>query len=383
MRTSTAMGALLLVLSAAASAQAETVDRHCFLNTKDRDGDGYAAVGSSGVTKSVTGLACPSGYVNRAEDCDDTNKYIHPRRWEDAYNNSNGIDDDCDGAIDEPEPVYPSDIYRYTYTSGFWVPVRLNLVTLLNHAYGTLYARVRYKDLSYDDGFHTGPRMKVTTISSDGIYQGFVPGHAGGSFRAYIRFYDANDTFLASSDTFNAMLDPSSSVQRNVDWARYYIVNEAMHDLLRAQHGELGYRGTVKVDGTNYGAPVNGKWCSEFYAHTADLELDGVANLTKAKDLSAYFDGYILGFFGPRLPGGWYSGSSRAPFRDAKPGDYLAIYPDADAVANHSGMVIAYDAYNDRLQTIEGNSNNDVVADTRKLDSELKGYGAIQAWMLD
>ncbi len=62
----------------------------------DADLDGY------GEYAGVTVEACdqPSGYANNNLDCDDYHNTIHPGAPEDC---SNGIDDDCDGDIDEAE----------------------------------------------------------------------------------------------------------------------------------------------------------------------------------------------------------------------------------------------------------------------------------------
>ena len=58
----------------------------------DADGDGY---GNPAVTTS--GCTAPAGYVANDDDCDDTNRAINPA----AAEACNGIDDDCDGSIDD------------------------------------------------------------------------------------------------------------------------------------------------------------------------------------------------------------------------------------------------------------------------------------------
>lgn len=58
----------------------------------DADGDGYGDL-------AVDSVACapPVGYVSNSNDCDDTNNAINPG----ATETCNGIDDNCDGQIDE------------------------------------------------------------------------------------------------------------------------------------------------------------------------------------------------------------------------------------------------------------------------------------------
>ncbi len=62
----------------------------------DADGDGYG-------TASVTDIACaqPGGFAATSDDCDDTDPAVNPGA--DEY--CNGVDDDCDGAIDEANAV--------------------------------------------------------------------------------------------------------------------------------------------------------------------------------------------------------------------------------------------------------------------------------------
>ncbi len=66
----------------------------------DADADGYGDA-------SATTAACsaPSGYVADATDCDDSDGSVHPG----ATERCSGVDDDCDGTVDEPADLLGSD----------------------------------------------------------------------------------------------------------------------------------------------------------------------------------------------------------------------------------------------------------------------------------
>jgi cysteine-rich repeat protein len=76
----------------------------------DGDGDGF---GSSAMTE----IACdePSGYVADATDCDDLDGDVNP----DAIELCNGVDDDCDGTVDEDDAADASTWYLDSDGDGF------------------------------------------------------------------------------------------------------------------------------------------------------------------------------------------------------------------------------------------------------------------------
>ncbi len=67
---------------------------------QDADGDGYG-----NATVSVQAAAQPSGYVTDSSDCDDSNAKVYPGAPELA----DGLDNDCDGTVDESQATYYQD----------------------------------------------------------------------------------------------------------------------------------------------------------------------------------------------------------------------------------------------------------------------------------
>jgi len=77
---------------------------------RDNDGDGY---GNASIT--INACTAPGGYVANPNDCNDNNAAINPG----ATEVSNGIDDDCDGLIDENTIAdLPDDSFQDTNGDG-------------------------------------------------------------------------------------------------------------------------------------------------------------------------------------------------------------------------------------------------------------------------
>ncbi|HEX8268252.1 MAG TPA: putative metal-binding motif-containing protein, partial [Flavobacterium sp.] len=63
----------------------------------DADGDGYGNAAASAIS-----CTAPAGYVSNSTDCDDANNQVNPGHLEVYYN---GIDDNCDGQLDEGNQI--------------------------------------------------------------------------------------------------------------------------------------------------------------------------------------------------------------------------------------------------------------------------------------
>ncbi|HCI57517.1 MAG TPA: hypothetical protein DFH96_01950 [Bacteroidetes bacterium] len=78
----------------------------------DADGDSYGDA-----TNSIQDCAAPSGYVSNSTDCNDANNAIHPG----ATELCNGIDDDCNGLVDDN--IVNSTYYADADGDGFGNPL--------------------------------------------------------------------------------------------------------------------------------------------------------------------------------------------------------------------------------------------------------------------
>ena len=74
----------------------------------DEDGDGY------GVNTTTESCDRPEGYVDNKDDCDDTNAAIHPE----ALEICDGIDNDCDAAIDHQDSGINPDLLTTYYADA-------------------------------------------------------------------------------------------------------------------------------------------------------------------------------------------------------------------------------------------------------------------------
>lgn len=397
----------------------ETFEVKCWNATLyDRDADGYAdrfAQDGWRVTfnqPSDQSMSCPAGYVMARGDCDDSDATVHPRRRE---VHGNGVDDNCDGRIDEPTFDYHYRGFNNT-TTGFTMRVRVHDAAVVSahlSSWRRLYYEVEYQRLSATATTHTTGRRLLDALTPMGSHyraeirlDGLSPTTV---YRARVRFFWA-PVLLGPSLSKTAI--KTVAVGEVSDWyyttttgtaavsvARTEVVLRGLYEyFLNVQLGFTGYEGLTYVDGTRYGADQDEWWCSEFYSWAADhaLSIGHQSSVSKMRryfrDHSAY-RALVTTAVHHGVPDGTFDGDKYNMHR----GDYLALDTNADREPNHSAMVLDYDADQGVLRTLEGNTGgftdigdgfdsrragNETMVRTRS-GTQVHGWGSIRSSMLD
>ncbi|HAU66177.1 TPA: hypothetical protein DCW61_02405 [Candidatus Uhrbacteria bacterium] len=164
---------------------------------RDVDLDGFGA--------GEEAFACsqPEGFVDHNSDCDDTDKFVHPQMSETC----NGIDDNCDGAIDDENiTVWYQDADLDTYGNS------LVAITQCNQPDGYVE-----NPLDCDDG---DPQINPdgTEICNDGIDQDCngITDDATGS-QTWYADSDGDGYGNASQSFTTCLLNPTGYVADNTD----------------------------------------------------------------------------------------------------------------------------------------------------------------------
>jgi hypothetical protein len=335
----------------------------------DQDGDGYAeafapaAARETRLVPYAEQLTCDDGWVKLRGDCDDDDPEVRPRRDELP---GNGLDDNCDGGVDEPTLRYGVAGHRVT-TSGFGLEVTVNDTAVLETWRNRTTGRVAVpkRSLAYEVEYQTLSNTGVTLSTGRRTISGFFDFGAVGRvsldltglaantvYRARVQFYERAtyglldlDTAVGDASAWFYSVTSHSSVRGQ---ARRDVVLRGLYEAYVDEvYSDVGYRGDVDVDGTRYGAEEGEAWCSEFYAWVVGQTVTGMVDVSGYDDLIEYFEdaaAYTL----VAAPTD-YTGL-------AKHGDYLAEDTDLDGSLNHSAMFLAYDTHLGELWTLDGNS---------------------------
>ncbi|MBK8979002.1 MAG: putative metal-binding motif-containing protein [Planctomycetes bacterium] len=371
----------------------------------DLDEDGYAAAGAptsalvSLVVPAATKLAPPAGYVTKSGDLDDHDPDVHPRRPEIL---GNGIDDDCDGAVDETEFHRLASGDRTT--TGFTMRVRINdreildVYTATGFVIERLTYRIEYQNLNASSGavLQTGRRdvsgMTVYPSQAEllATLDGLTPRNV---YRARVVFF-ATRRFTTGFETHRQVGDPSEWYYQCTDATnemaadRAWIVSRALYSEFAAEQlGLLGYHGTAYPDGTAFGADVGEPWCTEFYSGCADERFSmghrhyiGDFDPPPVPLNSGAITHYFLGFGELTTVD---AGNRASVLASLLPGDYVALDTTGDGNANHSAMVLAYEPTDDRVWTVEGNTGGSQCGIQQRDPAQIMAWGRLQASMRD
>jgi hypothetical protein len=388
----------------------ETFEVKCWrASLYDLDSDGYAdrfAHKNWRVTfyrPSELSMTCPTGYVMARGDCDDSDPNIHPRQHE-VY--GNGVDDNCDGRVDEPTIDYRYNGFGNT-SDGFTMRVRVHdAAVVAAHASPAtrLYYEVEYQKLSRTATTHTTGKQPVGTLSNMGSHRRLEIALDGLSattvYRARVRFFSRPRLMLATTTKKVSLYTPVGATS---DWyyttttgtgqvslARTEIVLRGLYEYyLSNQLGYTGYMGRTYVDGTRYGADEDEWWCSEFYSWAADKAIT-IGHKSSVSTVKTYFNGHSALYDVNATNFHLY-------MLNFTRGDYLALDTNGSGDPNHSAMVLDYDADQDVVWTLEGNTSgftdigdsydnrragNETMVRTRSR-AEVDFWGAIRSSMLD
>lgn len=352
---------------------AEKHSMKCYSEGFDRDGDGYAGLSAADARTSYKLFEwdgklrtnCPSDYVRFVADCNDLDPNVNSGKGERGFN---GKDDNCNGVIDEPTVVYSAQGNNNT-TYSFRMRVNLNSQDILDQKEaGRLYGEVQYARLRDSANVVTKGKFLVNM---------FYPQSSAARIDVAVSNSDSATVFKAKVGFFRRTND--GKFDQIGDWSDWYytmtdgeldktktrarIVLKGLKEFSDSENGVVGYRGTVDVDGTRYGADRNEGFCTEFYVWVTKPWLTGVAGNDTWEDMIDSFKHHHA-----------YYSPSEIPTR-AAPGDYLPMDSNDDGKKNHSGMFLAYDTSSNLVWTLEGNIGNKVVVKNRALDTEIKGLG--------
>lgn len=350
----------------AASASGETTVLCWNRDLYDLDGDGYARADAPTSAReekiSPTGfpLSPPEGWVTKRGDLDDDDPEVHPRRLEVP---ENGIDDDCDDLVDEPEPLYSTSGYANS-VDGFEMWFRLNDaearafaepgIRLHSLAYTVEYQRLARSGRAphrselalaeletYGEGVFLHARL--TGLQPGEVYRARIQLHRAYFLVGTLLLVDAGEIGDVS-DWYFTMTEGLSDLGRR----RSEVVIRGLYEFYLSEHlGYVGHEGTYAY-GARYGGEEGEAWCSEFASYVLSQQIASMGSLNSVGAMEEWFE-------------------SRSALTSVevgldvvehiRPGDYLAMDTTGDGSLNHSDLFLAWDEESQILWTLDGNAN--------------------------
>ena len=356
----------------------------------DGDADHY---GSGDAATVCVGLTCADGQPGWAEsagDCNDNDATVHPMRPEIA----NGIDDDCDGAIDEAAVTYTSTIYWFT--SGA-TGSSIDLVLTPNQqaeldalAAGMLYAQVYYRKLEESSApYHAGGLVQatlsgygsilltVTDLEALKAYEVRVDLYRRSvipplSLIAFTRITPANgcagdsgsDVPCSNSDVYYTLTAPAgagalAAARQRVVLAALYENEYFPYESLGSWNDSLQLRFGLTSREAHYSSEFYA-WSGRPYLRDLNPCRDGSAPAWLCAGETSPAENSIarLITWFSAYPGAFVVANGQVDFASLRPGDWLAVDATPDQPSgNHSRMFLAYDAAAGRYWFVEGDGS--------------------------
>lgn len=258
----------------------------------DADGDGYEA----------------------GPDCDDANAAVHPNLEERA----NGVDDNCDGGVDEPMLRYAltrppeTQFYAQLPNLTFWISDASTRAYLDNPLSVRVGYRLTYQRLSNGSGPDLITPLETTEISSswstkgdqlvinpNGLGRNFAPMSV---YRLQVQLTTAAGLPLGDRSAWFYSVTAGTALAPNdpLRWGRVDVALQALDQLGDSKAGLVGLGGTAAPDGSRYTASAmtplhpryNGPgddrgWC-DWFVHYVGVRvtdaLDGVIAVNQVVD---------------------------------------------------------------------------------------------------
>ncbi|MBU0704917.1 MAG: putative metal-binding motif-containing protein, partial [Chloroflexi bacterium] len=377
---------------------AETVEVDCY---RDGDGDGYAANNAVRVHRSVevadTVLLSPRNVTNicadasffgrmfhwapQTGDCDDSNSNVHPYKneW------SNGLDDDCDGFVDEPTFSWPAQTSQWSHgeTWGyFWVKFNDERVLRLGDDGSKVEVQLEVETLGGETVLQDWQWTQVSSTQSwaELVLEDLDPGSVH-----EVRVREVRLGKKVIPQPQESFFTVTLASQSPLDVARADVVLAALHEYgVYSISGLVGYEGRLYPDGTRYlsGTLPGQNWCSEFYSEVISGAFDGPS----ARWIGGLADDFIeYDSYYREDMGGWANPTDMiAEMGDwlwFDQNDYSADSKDRFGVDDkmddgHTVMFLAYKEDIGRIYYISGNDGNRVrLGQIHVASQEIKGGG--------